>query len=249
VILFSLEADSPAVRAHRAAGGVAVFARAGGLWRASGPHEVQLVRIADIPITFGGAAPYNVANALAAAALAWSLGVPDDAIARALTTFSASDNPGRGQLVELTGGVRMLVDFGHNPVALDAVLALAHVLQRDPSRPARSLIVATTQAGDRDEPALAAQAQAIARARPVRAYVWETPHLLRGRLPGEVSEILARELRAGGVPEVEIAPTEVDATLAAIRGAAPGDLVIVTPCIDRTGVAQVMVDAGAVHDG
>jgi UDP-N-acetylmuramyl tripeptide synthase len=249
VILFSLDAASAAVQAHRAAGGVAFFARAGALWRAAGADEVQLVRIADIPITFGGAAHYNIANALAATALAWSLRVSDGAIARALTTFTASDNPGRGQLVELAGGVRMLVDFGHNPVALDAVLELAHVLQRDPSRPARSLIVATTQAGDRDEQALGAQAAAIARAHPVRALVWETPHLLRGRPPGEVSEILARELRAGGVPEVEIATTEVEAVEHAIRSASPGDLVIVTPCIDRTGVAKVMVDAGRVQDG
>lgn len=245
VVLFSLHADSPAIQLHRAAGGVALFARSGGLWRADGAQELQLARIADMPIAFGGAAPYNVANALAAAALAWSLGVPDDAVARALIGFSANDNPGRGQLVELASGVRMLVDFGHNPVALDAVLELAHALQRDPSRPARSLIVATTQAGDRDERALGAQAAAIARAHPARGFVWETPHLLRGRAPGEVSDILARELRAGGVPQVEIAPTEVEAVTSAIRGAAPGDLVIVTPCIDRAGVANVMRDAGA----
>jgi UDP-N-acetylmuramyl tripeptide synthase len=236
VVLFSFDAESPAIKAHRAAGGTAMFARAGGLWRAVGARETQLVRIADIPITFGGAAHYNIANALAAAAVAWSLGVSDDAIARALTGFTAGDNPGRGQLVELAGGVRMLVDFGHNPVALDAVLELAHVLQRDPSRPARALIVATTQAGDRDEHALGAQAAAIARAHPVRAFVWETPHLLRGRPPGEVSAVLSRELLAGGVPEVEIATTEVEAVEQAIRSAAPGDLVIVTPCIDRAGV-------------
>jgi cyanophycin synthetase len=249
VVLFSLDADSPEIQAHRAAGGVALFARSGGLWRAEGApgaaDEVQLARIADMPITFGGAAQYNIANALAAAGLAWSLGVPHDAITRALIGFSATDNPGRGQLVELASGVRMLVDFGHNPVALDAVLELAHALQGDPSRPARSLIVATTQAGDRDERALGAQAAAIARAHPSRGFVWETPHLLRGRPPGEVSEILSRELRAGGVPQVEIAPSEVEAVTLAIRGAAPGDLVIVTPCIDRAGVANVMRDAGA----
>ncbi len=240
VVLFSLHADSPAIQTHRAAGGVALFARSGALWRADRTQELQLARIAEIPITFGGAAHYNIANALAAAGLAWSLGVPDDAVTRALVGFSANDNPGRGQLVELAGGVRMLVDFGHNPVALDAVLELAQALQRDPSRPARSLIVATTQAGDRDERALGAQAAAIARAHPARGFVWETPHLLRGRPPGEVSEILSRELRTGGVPQVEIAATEALAVTLAIQAAGPGDLVIVTPCIDRAGVAGVI---------
>jgi len=236
VVLFSMHFDSPALQSHRAAGGVVLFTRSGALWRADGAIETQLVEIADMPLAFGGAAHYNVANALAAAALAWSLGVPDDAVTRALVGFSASDNPGRGQLVELPGGVRLMTDFGHNPVALDAVLELAQV-QRVPTR---SLIVATTQAGDRDERALGAQAAAIARARPVRAFVWETPTLLRGRPPGEVSEVLSRELRVGGVPEVQIATTEVEAVALAIRSAAPGDLVVVTPCIDRAGVAKLI---------
>ncbi len=240
VILFSLDAASPALAAHRAAGGVVVFARDGALWRGVGAREHRIVEIDRIAISFGGIAEYNVANALGAAAVGWSLGLPDDAITRALERFDAADNPGRGQLVERPGGVRVLVDFGHNPVALHGVLALARALQQgDAGERTGKLVVATTQAGDRDGPALARHAAAIADARPTLVLVWETPHLRRGRAPGETAEIIARELRQRGIA-VEIAEMEVDALQQGLARATAGDIVVVSPCIDRTGVAKLL---------
>jgi cyanophycin synthetase len=240
VALFSLHADSPAIAAHRARGGVVLFPRGGAVWRAESGRETRLASIADIPIAFGGAASYNIGNALGAAGVAWSLGIADEAITRALLAFTATDNPGRGQSVTLPSGVSVLTDFGHNPAAFDAVFALARSL-----RTARGqLIVATMQAGDRTDDALAAQAAAIARAKPTRALVFDTPHLLRGRQPGEVPEILSRELRARGVPRVDVVETEVEALDAALAEAQPGDLVVIAPNIDRVGIRSALAARG-----
>jgi UDP-N-acetylmuramyl tripeptide synthase len=240
VIMVSLDAAHPAIATHRAAGGVALFARGGALWRGEGAREIRIVEIERIAISFGGIARYNVANALGAAAVGWSIGVPDEAIARALVEFDAADNPGRGQLVELDGGVRVLVDFGHNPVALHGVLALARALQKQgDAGPAPKLIVATTQAGDRDDAALARHAAAIAEAKPVAVLVWETPHLRRGRPPGETAETLARELRARKT-RVYVVESEVLALEQSLAAAAAGDIVVVAPCIDRAGVAKLL---------
>lgn len=245
VVLFSLDAESPHLAAHHAAGGVVLFAKDGALWRSEGARagrvgrQVKLVEISAIQISFGGVARYNVANALGAAAVGWALGLPDAAIVRALETFDAAANPGRGQLVELRSGVRALVDFGHNPVALHGVLELARALQAGATAGSPRVLVGTTQAGDRDEAALARHAAAIAEAHPALVFVWETPHLRRGRPPGETAEVLARELRGRGVL-VEIADSEVAAISAALDRATPGDIVVVAPCIDRTGVTDLL---------
>jgi UDP-N-acetylmuramyl tripeptide synthase len=240
VILFSLDAANPMLASHRAAGGIVLFARDGALWRGDVSREHRIVEIDRITIAFGGIAQYNVANALGAAAIGWSLGLPDAAITRALEQFDAADNPGRGQLVERPGGVRALVDFGHNPVALHGVLALARALQQsEAGERAGKLVVATTQAGDRDHAALARHAAAIADARPALVLVWETPHLRRGRAPGETAEILGRELRQRGIA-VEVAESEVAALQQGLSRADAGDIVVVSPCIDRTGVASLL---------
>lgn len=71
---------------------------------------------------------HNVQNALAAAAIGWQLGVPNDAIARALENFQGI---GRrfNQLATLKlpqGGEATLVDdYGHHPKELAAVFAAA----------------------------------------------------------------------------------------------------------------------------
>lgn len=233
VILFGLDAESAALRRHRAEGRTAFFARDGELIRAVGSEEARLVHVQEIPITFGGAASHNVANALAAAAIAFSMGLDDEAVRRGLRRFGAGANPGRGQFTTLANGVRILTDFGHNAAALRALFDFARTLVTADSR----LFVASTQAGDRDEGLLAAQAAEIARAAPTAAWLWETPHLLRGRAPGEVTRVLERELRAGGVRQVSASETEVAALDAALAAARPGDLIVIAPNIDRAGVA------------
>lgn len=50
---------------------------AGAIVRARGAHEDVLVAVTELPFCHGGAAHHNVENALAAAALACALGLPD----------------------------------------------------------------------------------------------------------------------------------------------------------------------------
>jgi UDP-N-acetylmuramyl tripeptide synthase len=187
----------------------------------------RLLPVAELPVAFGGAAPYNVANALGAAALAEALGVAREAVVAGLRGFEASDNPGRGNLVEVAGGVRVLLDFAHNPEGVRAFLALARGL-------GGRLHVVTAQPGDRRDEAIAAVAREIAGARPARVVVHDLAGYLRGRAPGEVPAILRRELEARGVP-VEEAASEAAALARAMAGASPGDLVVLFPLLDPPG--------------
>ena len=75
---FALDRDHPRLRSHRDAGGEVYFlSPSGHLTRGHGHQPDQpLVAVSELPFCFGGAATHNVANALAAAALASGLGLP-----------------------------------------------------------------------------------------------------------------------------------------------------------------------------
>ena len=82
-----------------------------------------------IPATFGGRARMNVANALAAAAAAWAAGAHLHDIRQGLRTFSTSffQAPGRLNLLEVGGGVRVVIDYCHN---VDGMRQLADFVGR-----------------------------------------------------------------------------------------------------------------------
>ncbi len=196
-----------------------------------------LLAVADVPIAFGGHAPYNVANALAAAALASALDLPEAAIVAGLRGFtsSAADNPGRGNLLELASGVHVLLDFGHNSAAVRGVIGLARALVAPP----HALRVTIGMPGDRSDAELAEVARQIAAGAPADVVVRELgAHLLRGRAHGAAAAVIAAELARAGirVARAEDEPAAFDMLLAASQ---PGDLVLVLVHLDPAVDARV----------
>jgi UDP-N-acetylmuramyl tripeptide synthase len=179
LVWFSLRADNPAIATHLAASGTAFVLDGHDLLMRRGAESELICRDTDIPITLGGVARHNVANALAAAALTWCLGATHAEIRGGLTTMVQDDNPGRGNLYEVAGR-KVLVDFAHNPHALRALLEMSQAL------PARRRILCFGQAGDRPDHLireLAREAWAIGLDRVI---VSELADYYRGREAGEV---------------------------------------------------------------
>jgi len=198
--------------------------------------------INSIPACHGGRATHNVENALAAAALTHSLGISLDQIERGLTGFGAepSDNPGRCDLVEMHG-VRFLLDFGHNPHGLRAILELARGLFDD--EPGGRMCITLGQAGDRSNEDLRGLADAVHETGPARVMLREVPGYERGRHPREVPEFLTQCLIKHGHPptSLTIHNNEVDAMDAVLKWAQPGDFIVHLVHIDRTPV-RVLLD-------
>lgn len=215
---------SELLRGHVAAGGEAWFARDGKVVHAVGGSEFEAIELADVPLTFGGRAAYNVENAVAAAALATALGLPDDAVIEGLRTFTSSpaDNPGRGNVLDV-GGVTVILDFGHNPAAVRGVIALARSLAG-----AGALRVTIGMPGDRPDDELIEVAAAISAGQPAQVVVRELPAHLRGRAHGEVPARLAAAL--GGT--VAVVADEITAVRRLLHGAAPGDVILVLVHLD-----------------
>ncbi len=229
VIYFGLDPDHAVIAAHVRRGGSAWIVRDGAIAHVRGGVERRVIAVADVPLTFGGRAAYNLANALAAAATATALGLPDDAIVAGLRTFTSSptDNPGRGNLLDVRG-VQVLVDFGHNPAAVAGVLALARSLCTG------RLFVSLGMPGDRPDDEIVAVARAIALARPYQVRVLELADYLRGREPEVVPRMLREAMIAAGLDGGAVLATagEVAAVGEALEVARPGDVVLVLVHLD-----------------
>ena len=228
-VLFAI--DPRRVRAHVARGGHAFMVERGMLVHVGPKLRDEWIAVAAIALTAGGTAAYNLKNALAASALAWTLDLARDAIVEALRTFGSrpEDNPGRGGVVTTSKGTRVLLDFGHNPAAAKELYAWAHTLAGAKGR----VIAVLTQPGDRDDRAMAAFARAVADSGAERAVVWEAESLLRGRSAGEIVKTLVTALRATEMQSVMRAASEQDAVTRALRGARASDVVVVSPSLDR----------------
>lgn len=224
-----------AVAAHLARGGEAVVTDRGRIVRRRGEVETELGRVAEIPLAFGGAARFHVENALGVAAAASALGVSDDAIRRALASFRPEHNPRRASLVE-KDGVRVVLDFGHNPDSVRAVLELAARLRQGGTG---RLVVCLAGAGDRPDRELEDMAGVVADAEPHRVVVRELHGYLRGRAPGEVPALLRRVLVARGVESSAVvdAHDEVASIREALEHAARGDVIALFVHLDHAGVA------------
>jgi len=234
---FALDPANPVLRAHVAAGGAAATVEPGARGPAFVLHRggvrTEIAAVADAPITLGGAARHNVANALAALLVASQLRLDAAALAAGLRAFAGSpdENPGRLNVLEL-GGVTAIVDFAHNPDGMRVVMEMAAAL------PATRRLLVIGQAGDRDDESIRAYAAAAAPFRPDRIVIKEMEKYLRGREPGVIPALLAAEFVRGGIPpeRIDHAPSEFAAVEAALRWARRGDLLILLAHAERTKV-------------
>jgi len=229
--------EASAVRAQLGADEVAWVARDGWIVLLEGGSEVPIVEIAAVPATLGGAALYNVSNALGAAALGYASGLGLKDIAAGLAAFDPSpdQSPGRTNLFEV-GGVTVLVDFVHNPHGLAAIGRLIKGLAP------RRLGLMVGHAGDRDDEAILEVAQAAWALGPERVAAKDLAGYLRGREPGEVPGIIRDEMiRLGAPPEtISLHPDEVDAARALFRWARPGDMLLLSTLAQRQEVLDLV---------
>ncbi len=217
-----------------------------------GPRKMPVLYTHLMPSTFGGRARMNVANALAAAAAAWASGAHLHDIRQGLRTFTTSffQAPGRLNLVEVAG-TRVVIDYCHN---VDGMRQLADFVNRmvtepqtrtgvlgagsnaaaaHPTRTGRAIGVIGIPGDRRDEDQF--EYGALAGGAFDEIYIREDANL-RGREPGVSATNVAngvksaRERGKGRTTKVEKILDEASAVRAALRRAAPGDLVVV--CAD-----------------
>jgi len=167
----------------------------------------------------------HLENVLAAAATAWALGVPPDAIVAGL----AAAAPPPGRLEQIAGpGFTVVVDYAHSPDALARCLAVLRPLTSG------RLITVFGCGGDRDRGKRPLMGEAAARASDVVVLTSDNP---RTEAPERIIADVEAGIRATDLPRLAapagdgrgwlVEPDRRTAIALAVRAARPGDLVLV----------------------
>ena len=201
-----------------------------------------------VPITIGGLARHNVANALAAAAAARGLGLSVEEVADGLADFrpTSDSSPGRLNLYRL-GSRIVIVDFAHNEAGVAAVLDVAEGIAGGAAGRAAPVTAIVGTAGDRPDDTLRGIAR-IAASRAQRVVIKETLKYLRGRSrEAVVGEMLAGVKAAGRSPsEVTVYESETAALRGELADAEGRPRVIVLMCHEeRDEVFALLEKLGA----
>ena len=211
------------MRENRLRGASTCGVRDGRLNLSHGGTEYDLGAVTDMPLSIGGIADYNVANMAGAALAAVAIGIAPITIAAVFARFGANltDNPGR-MMQFMVGGVRVLVDYAHNPDGLRGFLKVADHMRAGTGR--FGLLLG--HAGNRNDTDIEELARVASEFRPDLVVVKENEAHLRGRARGEIPRIICAELQRQGFPDSALAvrDSETAAARYALDWARPGDV-------------------------
>ncbi len=180
---FSLSKDNPVLKQYPGAccyldQSMMVFERDG--------QRIPVIDVKDVPMCLNGAAKHNVQNALGAVAIAFHLDISVEAIRCGLMSFNSdvNDNPGRGNIFKYRGAT-VVVDFAHNVHSMDAMASTWGSM----SSGKKNLLLCA--AGDRSDFEIESMTRSALAMAPDHLVIAELPNYLRGRQPGEVSQVIA----------------------------------------------------------
>ncbi|HEV2802686.1 MAG TPA: cyanophycin synthetase [Pyrinomonadaceae bacterium] len=237
-IYFSLSDNHVLIRKYMDIGGAAFFVRDGRIIEAVGREEYEVAAVADIPVTMGGTARFQVSNVLATVAACRAHGVTRENIVAALKTFRNDEhNPGRANLYQVGAGY-VMVDYGHNPDAFEAVARMTALWQ------GRRVTAILGVPGDRDDSLIEASGRVAARG--FQRIIIKEDKDLRGRQKGEVAGLLCRTVNAES-PDRECLTVldEIAAFSQELREMKQGDVIVVF--YDKLEpVLEVLAEHGAV---
>jgi cyanophycin synthetase len=196
VIYFALDAEDPVLLRHVEHGGRGVYLQDATIVVAGGVRHEALLDVQDMPVSLGGRARYNIANAMAAAAALMASGFSNAEIAAGLRGFvsDSKHNPLRSNLFDVDG-VTVIVDYAHNCAAYAALAEMARAMT--PGR----LVGVVAAPGDRRDADLVDIGR-ICAAGFDELVVYESEG--RGRSAGETATLIARGARLGKIGDEQL---------------------------------------------
>ena len=210
------------IHKHIAAGGIAVFLKDNYVTLATGNGLLKSLSILQIPATLGGKLVHNVENSLAAFSAAYALNIPLNITESAMTSFYCDEihNPGRFNVFNIRD-FRVVVDYGHNIAGYERITEAVKKLGGS------RLIGIIGTPGDRSDSAVKTIGS-IAGKSFDRIIIKEDKDL-RGRKPGEISQLLLEGVLSAGMPKIAVSliRNEEEALRDAIYHAVAGDIIVI----------------------
>jgi cyanophycin synthetase len=220
VIFFATDRHNPLMATHRAQGKRTVFVDGQTLVAAEGSW-VERIPLQGIPITRGGTIGFQVENVMAAVAAAWAVNISWDTIKSGLASFVTDTHnaPGRFNVMDYAGAT-VIADYGHNPDAMQALVAAVNAM------PAQRRSVVISGAGDRRDSDIKNQTVILGDA--FDDVILYQDAAQRGRADGEVMALLREGLKGARrtvqIDEIRGEFLAIDTALARLQ---PGDLCLI----------------------
>jgi cyanophycin synthetase len=240
LVWFSLDAENELITSSIEDGDLCFFLDGDTLFLAEAGKKERICLANEIPITLGAAARHNIANSLSAAALTYCLGSSLSAISDGLKTMVQDENPGRCNIHDVDG-VKVLIDFAHNPAAMSALFDMARAI------PANRRALCFGQAGDRPDDLIREMTRDAWAIGLDQVMISELTAYHRGREHGDVFAVISSELQDCGADASQIAHNEeeMESFLAAMDWAKPGDLVIMLALGGAAPIQERLKEMGA----
>ena len=223
VAFFSMDEKNPRIVEHCKKGGYASIYENGYITIMKGNWKVRVIKVADVPITYGGKALHNIMNCLPAvlASYLWR-NIKIDDIKLALQTFlpSPTQAPGRLNLFQFKQ-FQFLVDFAHNHAGLNLLCDFINKLEGSPKI---GLISGTGDRRDEDIRELGRIS-----AKNFDEIIIRQDKNLRGRSAEEMVNLLLEginEAKTKDIP-IKIIYNEKEAIMHAYNTAKPGSLITI----------------------
>ncbi|MGZ3951730.1 MAG: Mur ligase family protein, partial [Flavisolibacter sp.] len=235
IALFSMYADNVRVEEHCSKGGLAAVYENGYLLLRTGNHLIPIEEARNVPLTFGGKAEFNIANALAASLAAYTNKIKLNVIREVLQNFVPSHEmtPGRVNVFDF-GDFNVVLDYAHNPHAVKAIGKFIN------SFGAKTKVGIITGVGDRRDQDIIALGEESAQI--FDEIIIRHDEDMRGRTIEEVENLITKGV-VNINPNIPItySMTECEAVDYAIDHALPNSVIVVltekikqvTECVSR----------------
>lgn len=229
VVFFARNEKNRVLVAHRKKSGKVVFVQNDAIVLAEGEMECCRIAVENVPLTLKGNVRFQVENALAAIAAAWSLGLSHEQILKPVSTFVSDIEhvPGRFNIIKAKGAT-LILDYGHNASSLEAIIDTLDYF----SPPHRTIVYST--AGDRRDSDIILQGLLLGEA--FDTVILYEGHYMRGRQKGEIITLFRKGMRGTSrvsqIIEIYGATDAMDEGLKFLR---PDELVIIqADVVDET---------------
>lgn len=193
VVFFTTDAGgNQHVRSHVQRGGIAACVDDGQFLIRKGRLSIPIAAEREVPLMVGGAARFQRQNILSAIATAYVQGMRYDDIRAGLLSFfpSPSLTPGRLNVIRLSSGARVLIDYAHNAAAIEGLAEFVSLM------PAGRRVAIITVPGDRRDEDLRRAGELCAAFDHV---ILKEDKDTRGRSSGEIAALMQEGLLAGGM--------------------------------------------------
>ena len=233
IALFSMDENNPRIISHCRKGGLAMIYENGFMTLIERRKRTRIEQVKNIPITFGGAAEFNIANALAAALALYAKNIDIDTIREGLKSFvpSAETTPGRMNIFKFRD-FNFMVDYAHNPHGMKA---LGRFLRATDATLKVGIIAGVGDRREQDIIEVGAEA-----ARIFDQIIIRHDRDTRGRSEQEIKELLFDGInKVDPGKKVSVCPKETEAIDCAVSNAEPGSFIVLLSD-DVTGALKLL---------